>query len=241
MSMNVGAKTFDRLEGMGLKMIARGRQALARTGEGHGRVPWPGADRSGRLGVDGQGHAFDQRDQGRGAAEARSRRAWRCSAPWAEARAPRGIYKELKVDPAAQTHQGLTFTHVSATIDMEKLAEMSGNNPGQLETMKAIFGDGRMNVWYGTDGKRILKVAAPKWEEARALIDAYLKGDGGVGQTAGFKAVVSELPGRASFLMLFSTQGIVRMMANQFATISKNADLKVPEDMPKEPAYWAPP
>ena len=50
------------------------------------------------------------------------------------------------------------------------------------------------------------------WEEARTLIDAYLKGEGGVGQTAGFKAVLSELPDRASFLLLFSTQALVRMM-----------------------------
>ena len=53
-----------------------------------------------------------------------------------------------------------------------------------------------MNYWYGTDGKRLFQVVAPNWEEARALIDAYLKGEGGVGQTAGFKAVRSELPGR---------------------------------------------
>jgi hypothetical protein len=37
--------------------------------------------------------------------------------------------------------------------------------------------------------------------------------------------------------MLFSTQGLVRMFANIFATVTKNPGLKPPDDMPKEPAY----
>jgi hypothetical protein len=147
------------------------------------------------------------------------------------------IYKEVKVEPAAQTHQGMTFTHVAVVADIDKLVELSGNVPGQADMMKAMFGDGRINYWYGTDNKRLLQVIAPNWEDARSLIDGYLKGEGGVGQAAGFKAVRSELPQKANVLAILDTQATVRMYVNMFSMILKKPELKVPDDMPKEPVY----
>jgi hypothetical protein len=148
-----------------------------------------------------------------------------------------GLFKDIKIEPAAQTLHGMTFTHASANINFEKLAEMSGNNPAQVEAMKAMFGEGSMNTWYGTDGQRTLDVLAPTWDAARPLIETYLKGEGGAGQSAGFKAVLSELPARDNFAMLFSLQGVVKMWVNLFSAMTKNPNLKMPEDMPKEPAY----
>ncbi len=122
-------------------------------------------------------------------------------------------------------------------MNVDKLAELSGNQPGQAEALKSMFGDGRLSTWYGTDGKRLFEVAAPTWDEAKALVESYLKGTGGVGDTAGYKAVRSELPDQAAFMMLLSTQGMVRMFAKVFAGTTKNPNLKPPDDMPKEPAY----
>src|SRR5262249_17856422 len=147
------------------------------------------------------------------------------------------IYKDFKVDPAAQTYRGMTFTHATGTMDPEKLAELSGNNPAQLESLKAMFGDGHLGYWYGTDGKRLLQVMAPNWEDARSFIDAYLDANRGIGRSPGFAAARGELPERASLLLLYSTQDLVRMMANQIATQTKNPNLKPPADMPAEPAY----
>jgi hypothetical protein len=76
----------------------------------------------------------------------------------------------------------------------------------------------------------------PKWEDARDQVDAYLKGTAGIGATAGFKSVRSELPEQASLLMLFSAQSLAGMMATQFATMFNNPNLKVPGDLAKEPA-----
>jgi hypothetical protein len=234
--MNVGAKTFDRLEGMSLKMIAGAgkpspamEKAMAEF-HGLGRI-----ESLGSVSMDkGMRSINDIKTDDPKKLIEKSLDLMRAMGG---ASGPEGLYKEIKVDPAAQTRDGMTFTHVAATINMDKLAELSGNNPAQVETMKSMFGDGRMNVWFGTDGKRLLKVVAPRWDEAGALIDAYLKGGGGIGQTAGFKTVLTELPSRASFLLLFNTQDLVRMTATQFAAITKNADLKAPEDVPKEPAY----
>jgi hypothetical protein len=234
--MNVAAKTFDRLQGMNLKMLGGAgkpspdlEKAMAEL-HGLGRIESLGTASmdKGMVAINDIKTEDPKRFIEKSLAILRA---------MSGGEGQSGLFKDVKVEPAAQTLRGLTFTQASATVNMDKLAEISGNNPAQLESMKAIFGDGRMNYWYGTDGKRLLQVVAPKWEDAKTLIDDYLKGAGDVGQATGFKAVLSELPGRASFLMLFSTQGLVRILANQFATLSKNPNLKAPDDMPKEPAY----
>lgn len=234
--MNVGAKTFDRLKGMSLKMITDAgkpspalEKALADL-HATGRIETVGSA-SMEKGMTSF-NAMKTEDP-RGFIEKRL----------AILRAMGGgpdqssLFKEVKVQPDAQTHHGMTFTHATSIINMDKLAEMSGNNPAQLETMKTMFAGGRMESWFGTDGKLVLEITAPTWDQAKALIDAYTSGESGVGRDAGFKAVLSDLPGRASFLMVMNMQGLVRMMAAQFAAIAKNPDVKAPEDMPKEAAY----
>lgn len=234
--MNVGARTFDRLQGMSLKMINTGGKPSPEVEKAQAELHSLGRIES--LGT----AAFEK--------GVRSFKDIRVSDPrkYIDAsiainRAMSGgegqsaLLKDLKVESGAQTYEGLTFTHVVATMNAEKLAELSGNQPGQVDAIKAMFGDGRLSNWYGTDGKRLFEVAAPTWDEAKTLIDSYLKGSGGVGRTAGFKAVRSELPEQAAFVMLFSTQGLVRMFAKIFAITTKNPNLKPPDDMPKEPAY----
>ncbi len=147
------------------------------------------------------------------------------------------IYTDSKVDPAARIYRGLTFTHASAAMGPGKLAELVGNGPAQQESMKAMLGDGRLIGWYGTDGKRLLQVMAPSWEDARPRIDAYLDGNRGIGRSARFKAARGELPERAGLLLLYSSQELVRMMARQLGAVTKNADLEPPADRPAEPAY----
>ena len=55
--------------------------------------------------VDGQGHALDQRHQGRRPQEIHGDE-HRDARAMGGGEGPAGIYKELKVEPAAQTHQG---------------------------------------------------------------------------------------------------------------------------------------
>jgi hypothetical protein len=147
------------------------------------------------------------------------------------------VYKDFKADPAARSYRGLTFTHASVTVDMEKLAELVPNNPAQAASLKAMFGDGRLDYWYGTDGKRLLQVMAPSWEDARSFIDPYLDGGRSIGQTAGFQSARGALSERASFLILYSAQELVRMTARQMATVTNNPNLKPPADLPADPAF----
>jgi hypothetical protein len=150
---------------------------------------------------------------------------------------PINVYKDVKVEPDAKTYRDFTFTHLLATIDLDKLAQLSGNIPGQAANLKAMFGGETVNYWYGTDGKRVLQAMTPTWDEAKAQIDAYLDGKGGIGTAPGFQAVRSRLPEQASLLVMLSVQEFTRMIASQLATVLQNPNLKVPDDMPKDPAF----
>jgi hypothetical protein len=232
---NVGAKTFDRLHHMSLRMMnPEGKpspeleKAIAAL-HGMGRVESTGAVSMEK----GMRSISDIRvDDPRKFLDA-------ILAMLRAVKAGEGqvkLYKEVKIEPDVQSHEGLKFTHAVLTMDLEELAKLSGNKPEQAEMMKVMLGDGTMNYWYGIDDKRLLQVMAPTWEDAKAQIDSYLSGKDGIGQTAGFRSVRSELPEQASLLVLVSSQGLVRMFATLFAALAKNPDLKVPDDMPKEPA-----
>jgi hypothetical protein len=131
----------------------------------------------------------------------------------------------------------MTFTHVITTLDLDKLAQLGGNNPAQAANIKAMFGGETVHYWYGTDGKRVLQATTPTWDEAKAQIDAYLEGKGGIGTTRGFQAVRSRLPEQANLLVMLSTQDLTRMLASQLGAVLQNPNLKVPDDLPKEPAF----
>ncbi len=147
------------------------------------------------------------------------------------------VYKDIQVERDAQTYQGLTFAKIVVTMDLEKLAQLGGNNPAQAEAMKSMFGGEKVTYWYGTDGKRLLQVMGPTWESVKAQIDGYLKGEAGIGASPGFQAVRSQLAEQSSLLVLLDAQELIRMMANQLAATLKNPDLKVPDGLPKDPAY----
>ncbi len=148
-----------------------------------------------------------------------------------------GIYKEVKIEPKAESIGGLAFTHAEVTIDMEKLTAMAGNAPGQANALKAMLGNGPMNYWYGVEGDRAWQVTAPNREAAVAMIEAARKPEDGVGQSSGFKAVASDLPDRASLAVVLGAQELARMIAKQVDAAGKKLDLKLLDDMPKEPAF----
>lgn len=150
---------------------------------------------------------------------------------------PFNFYKDVKVVRDAQTFNGVSYTHVSVAIDLEKFTKQ---NPvqGGADRFKAMFGGDSMNYWIGIDGDRSIQVTAPTWDDAKARLERFAKGDSAVGSLAGFKQVQSDLGDRASFLMIASGQGIVRMMASQLAASANQPALKVPADLPTEPAFF---
>ncbi len=234
--MDMEAKTFERLQGMSLKMISSGKpspeleKAMAEI-HGLGRIESTGSATFGKgMSVINDIKVSDPKKY--------------LAASEAMLRAMKGVegqfnfFKDVKVEPDIQTFQGLTFTRIVATLDLDKLAKIGGNNPEQAEVLKSMFGGDTATYWYGTDGKtRLLQVMAPSWEAAKSHIVGYLKDEPGIGASPGFKAVRSELPEQASLLVLFETQSFIKMIVGQLAKTLKNPDLKVPDDLPKEPAF----
>ncbi len=136
-----------------------------------------------------------------------------------------------------RTYQGFAFDRTTVVIDLDKLAKLQAN-PAAAASLKSMFRDGKMTYWLGTDGKRVIQVIANTWDEAKAQLDVFMKGEGGIGTNASFKAVRGKLPEKANLMVLVSMQGLVKMFANQFAAVLNKPDLKPPGDMPKEAALF---
>ncbi len=237
--MNMESKTFERLQGMSLRMIASGKpspeleKAMADF-HGLGRIE----SLASISFVNGMKMFNDI---------SVSDPKKYVAAQEAMLQAMKGgdgqlnLYKDVKVDHDIQTYQGLKFSRIVATFDLDKLAQFGGNNPAQLEAMKSMaksmYGGDTFTYWYGTDGKRLVQAMGPTWESVKTQIDGYLNGGAGIGKAPGFKAVRSELPEQASLLIMLDSQSLIRWYVKFFAEMLKNPDLKVGDDMPKEPAF----
>jgi len=235
--MNMDASTVDRLQGMSIRMLNPGgkptpdqAKALALFGE-LGRV-----ETSGSLTFDGGmrnmnvTHVTDPKKY--------------IAACQANIQAlkggegPSSVYKDVKIESNVENYQGLTFSHIIATLDFDKLAQLNPNNPAGAAAVKSMLGGETTNSWLGTDGQRVFQVTAATWNDAKAQIDTFLKGNAGIGTVAGFKSVRSRLPEQANLLALVSAQGMVRMFASQFAATLNKPDLKAPGDLPQEPVLF---
>ncbi len=233
--MNMDASTVDRLQGMSIRMMNPGgkptpdqAKALALFGE-VGRV-----ETIGSITFDGglRGmyvtHVADPKKYI--AASQASIQALKGG------EGPSSGFKDVKIESNGENYQGLTFSHIIATFDFDKLAQLNPNNPAAAAAVKSMFGGETMNSWLGTDGQRVFQVTAPTWNDVKAQIDTFLKGNAGIGTVAGFKSVRSRLPEQANLVVLVSAQGLVRM--SQFAATHNKPDLKAPGDLPKEPVLF---
>ncbi len=151
---------------------------------------------------------------------------------------PSSLYKDIKVESDVEHYQGLTFSRIIMTLDFDKFARLNPNNPSTAAAMKSMFGSDTISSWLGTDGKRMFQVTAPAWNDVKAQVDSFLKGESGVGTMASFKNVRKLLPEQANLVALVSAQGLVRMFATQLAATLNKPDLKAPGDLPKEPVFF---
>jgi hypothetical protein len=117
-----------------------------------------------------------------------------------------GMLKEKPViKVGAQKHGGFEFTSVKMVWDLEKMMGKAGENLPEdakkkmIEAFKKLVGDSA-NIWYGTDGKRVVQITAGDWAGAEKILDAYLKQDRPVGGEGNFRAVRKELPAETSIV-----------------------------------------
>lgn len=233
-SMNMDARTVDRLQTLGLRMMSpEGKlgpemeAALAKL-RNHGNLEVVGgmaiADGMRMLGFTkvADPKAFiDDTQAVRKAERARS------------------YIKESTITPDANSHRGISFTRLEMTLDLDKLAKLNQLQPADPavgDNIKAMLGSNRVTTWYGSQNSQVIQLTAPSWEKAQDLLDASLDGRNTLGATPGFKAVRDKLPERASLLGLFSAQGLVRQVVISLSNMTRNPDLKPPDNLPKDAA-----
>jgi hypothetical protein len=148
-------------------------------------------------------------------------------------------FKEVTFEENVGTHRGFTLSRVTMSFDFEKLAggQVAGN-PGAEAMIKTMLGGGTFTTFGGTDGTRVVSIAAKTLDEAKAQLDAVLDGTNSVGGSAGFRAARARLPREVTGLMLVRAQGLVRMMADTLGAVMGGQPLPVPADLPKEPAFF---
>jgi hypothetical protein len=235
--MDLEARTFERLQGMSLRMLNAGGQPSPELEKAMAQLH--GLGRMETIAAVSMGQGMNSLSEIKVSDPGKYIEA--CLGMLQAMKGGGGgainVYKDVKVERDVQTFQGIRFTHVVTVLDLDKLAGLAGNNPAQAASMRAMFGGDTLNYWYGIDGQRVFQVMVPTWEEARSQVETYLGGKAGIGATPGFKAVRSQLPEQASLLVLISAQGLVRLFATQLSAMFQNPALKVPADLPREPAF----
>lgn len=146
-----------------------------------------------------------------------------------------GTYKDVQITEGVETARGFRFDRIVAKLDLEKLAQAQGGGQTQVnaDAFRALMGGDVQTAWIGTDGKRVIQIMSPSWNDARARLERFLDGKDSIGSSAAYKSVRAALPAEAGFLTLMNPQWMVDLMAMVQSKSSVKA--KPAGDRPQEP------
>ena len=110
-----------------------------------------------------------------------------------------------EVKPNSRTYRGFRLSSASMKWDYDKiLASYAGPEQGKeqfMTAMERMMGEGMM-VWFGTNGKINVQVAAQDWPSAQRQLDRYLDGTDTLGQQPVYQEARKELPSEATLVGL---------------------------------------
>lgn len=115
---------------------------------------------------------------------------------------------------SAETVAGFTLHRAELALDFE--ATVKGIPDENLRdttiaSMKRFVAE-KPILWFGTDGKVVVKLAAENWATAKQLLEAYQNHKKPIGDLDGYKDVVEHLPQEASMLVLSEVDGTLMML-----------------------------
>jgi hypothetical protein len=125
-----------------------------------------------------------------------------------------GFVKDVKIEKV-QPYKGFDLAQAKVTIDKAKLEKSRPGGAGE-SPLGAMIPDST-TTWFGTDGKLVVSITAPSWDEAKAQIDVVSSGQGGLGQSAGYKALRGQFPDKAGALFLMNSQGLVSQVSSRLS------------------------
>lgn len=147
------------------------------------------------------------------------------------------MFKDVKIEENALSYKGFQLSKATITLDFAQIAASQPNNPGGEETLRKMFGGDSMTTWYGTDGQRVISVAARTADEAKTKIDAIADAQKGIGQAAGFQTARELLPEKVSAIILINAQELIKQLSRLVSTFA-GQDVPAPAGMPKEAALF---
>ena len=146
-----------------------------------------------------------------------------------------GLIKDLALTPNAQTYKGFVLNEAKMTLDLTKL--IAPGAPGGVEALKKLRGGETVTTWYGTDGKTVLSLAAPTFNDVKAVIDSTLAGKNSLGDSANYAALRKAFPADVNAIFVLNAQAMIKQIASQLGSAPR-AEIKIPADMPKTPAFF---
>jgi hypothetical protein len=124
------------------------------------------------------------------------------------------LKEKPQIKAGAWTHRDFKLHHVKFVWDLEKLgARIPGGGAGAAEAMKKVLGED-LNVWFGTDGKTYVQVAAKDRKEAQRMLDAYLDGKDSLGTQQAFLDTRKHLPARTTMIVLIDLPRYAQFFMN---------------------------
>jgi hypothetical protein len=114
------------------------------------------------------------------------------------------LKEKPKVKAVVQKHGGFELHQAKLVWDPEEVARRMGIPAGQqdfLDFVKSWVGE-EMNVFFGTDGKRLVVATGKDWDVAKGHLDRYLRGERPLAEQQAFKEVRKGLPAEATTLIL---------------------------------------
>ncbi|HWE35154.1 MAG TPA: hypothetical protein VG406_01175 [Isosphaeraceae bacterium] len=142
----------------------------------------------------------------------------------------KGVVKKVDIKAGEQRYRGFTLNHATLTPNIERIKQLNPAAP------VAGLADKPTQTWFGTDGKVVVSIAAPSWEQARARLDAYLDAKQTLGQQAAYKTLRQALPRSPGLLVLAEAQGVVHLVESLIGMV-QGRDVPA-ATLPEEPAFF---
>jgi hypothetical protein len=134
----------------------------------------------------------------------------------------------------AEEYKGFKLNHASLTWDLDKFADaIPGGGDAAKSAIKRLLGEG-MNVWFGTDGKKVLTVTAKDWDTAKRRLETYLSGSTRLSEQAAYAATRKQLPAETTLLMLADAGPFVTKMGDYMLAIFKAMPQQLPVNLPDQ-------
>lgn len=118
-----------------------------------------------------------------------------------------------EIKEKAETVGVFQFHQLKLAFDFDKAVESLPQEIRETTrtSMQKMMGD-KATTWFGTDGKKILRISAKDWTSAKAIVESYLQGKSAIDKDESFQTTRKNLPNEATFLMVADTARLVEFI-----------------------------